>query len=418
MGPGRKNTDAFGTALITPIKRNGAAAQVSSEPPLPHDGSGALPEELQRPNVIRHGTTRLRLAQNSPPDAAQNVGSSVRFRRARSLLVPFPPCLAIVTQIVHITDVDQRPMTDAGIAVDLRGGVLSIGNFDGVHLGHQHLLKQTRRLADQLSGPAIACLFHPHPIKILRPQSVPVRLTTIERRAELMQPLGIDYLLVCQTTAELLSLTAETFFQRLILQNLKVAGLVEGANFCFGKARAGDTDLLRQLSLQNQLECQIVPLQTSGDQTISSSKIRNWIEAGDIESPIQLADYRHVISGRVVIGDQRGGSIGFPTANLGDIDVLIPPAGVYAGSASIGEKRYAAAIHLGPSPTFQSGQQGKVEVHVIGYSGDLYGSQLQVELRSKLRDVISFADQQALIDQLNQDVSAAKQLWLSEQKPQ
>ncbi|MCO8123811.1 bifunctional riboflavin kinase/FAD synthetase [Stieleria sp. TO1_6] len=320
-----------------------------------------------------------------------------------------------MTEIVSLPDVSIASL-GAAPHEGLHGGVASIGNFDGVHRGHTSLLKQTRRLADKLSGPAIACLFDPHPIAILRPDAAPKRLTSVAERARRMKPFGIDYLVVCRTSRDLLGLSAHEFFDALIRDNLKCRGMVEGENFCFGKGRGGDVQLLRTLCAEHQIEFEIAEMASAAGQSISSTRIRDLLAAGEVAAAAQMMATPHRISGVVVHGDARGRTIGFPTANLEQIDVVIPGAGVYAGHAIIKEQSYQAAIHIGKSPTFQSGLANKVEVHLLDFSADLYGQTLTVEFIDQIRGIIRFESADALTTQLHKDLQSVRQLLDQEPK--
>ncbi|WP_197455505.1 bifunctional riboflavin kinase/FAD synthetase [Stieleria neptunia] len=310
-----------------------------------------------------------------------------------------------MTEIVSIPDI-TLPAVDAA----LQGGVVSIGNFDGVHLGHAGLLGQTRQLADRLGGPAIACLFDPHPIAILRPELAPKRLTSVEERARRMTKLGIDFLVVCQTSPDLLNLSAERFFDALVRDHLKCRGVVEGENFCFGKDRRGDVDLLRTLCRDQGIEFRVAQMESADGAMISSTRIRDLLAAGNVRDAAAMMATPHLICGVVAQGDRRGRTLGFPTANLEQIDVVIPTGGVYAGFATVAAARHPAAIHIGESPTFQSGDPTKVEVHLIGFSGDLYGQTISVELVDRVRGVVRFDSVAAIADQLRKDIQSAQQL--------
>lgn len=310
-----------------------------------------------------------------------------------------------MTEIVSLPDV-TAPTIDAA----LRGGVVSVGNFDGVHRGHASMLGQTRRLADQLGGPAIACLFDPHPIAILRPELAPKRLTSAEERAHRMSKLGIDYLVVCKTSPELLNLSAEAFFHSLVRDNLKCRGMVEGENFCFGKERRGDVTLLRRLCDKCGIEFRVAEMESFDGTMISSTRIRDLLAAGDVGEASEMMGTPHRISGVVAHGDARGRTIGFPTANLDDVDVVVPAPGVYAGIATAGGSEHPAAIHIGESPTFQSGAPNRVEVHLIDFDGDLYDQELSVRFIDRIRGIIQFDSAESLADQLQKDLQSAQRL--------
>ncbi len=307
-----------------------------------------------------------------------------------------------MTEIVSLPDV-----TVATLPQRLHGGVASVGNFDGVHRGHAGLLSQTRRLADQLGGPAIACLFDPHPIAILRPELAPKRLTTVQERGRRMASLGIDFLVVCTASTDLLNLSAEQFFAGLVRNNLKARGLVEGENFCFGKDRKGDVDLLRKLCGEAGIEFRVAAMRSENGEQISSTRIRDLLAVGEVRGAAEFMGRPHRISGRVGRGDGRGRSIGFPTANLHHVDAFIPAAGVYAAIGSTDDRDYPAAVHIGESPTFQSGDSTKVEVHLIDFSGDLYGQAITVQFIHRIRGTMHFASVDELVSQLTIDLQSA-----------
>ena len=252
---------------------------------------------------------------------------------------------------------------------DIAGGVITIGNFDGVHRGHASLLGKVRGLADQLGVPAVAVVLDPHPVTILRPEVAHKRLTSIERRAELMSQHGINALVVCRVTPRFLGLTATQFFESLVVGKLKAVGMLEGPNFFFGRDRGGDLAVLSQLCQQHGVELRVVEPTSQGDQMISSTRVRRLLESGNLAEAADLLGTHYQLSGTVVAGAKRGRQIGFPTANLENIDMVVPSPGVYGGYArAAGAKRqYSAAINIGPNPTFEQDGESKVEVHLLDY---------------------------------------------------
>lgn len=290
-----------------------------------------------------------------------------------------------------------------------RGGVISIGNFDGVHRGHAALLRRVRRLADELGGPAVVVILDPHPAAILRPEKAPAKLTWLERRAELLEPLGIDYLVACPIDREFLQLSAETFFENLVLKELAAKGVVEGPNFFFGHRRGGNVETLRELCERHRIACRIADATEAGEALISSTRIREAIREGDVEAAAQMLGRPHRIRGRVVVGAGRGRQIGFPTANLSDIDVLTPGVGVYGGRVWTPDSVHVAAIHIGPNPTFENDSQTKIEVHLLDYTGDLYDRPLLVDFLSHVRDIARFDSAEQLCEQLARDMQTIRQ---------
>lgn len=257
--------------------------------------------------------------------------------------------------------------------------------------------------------PAIVFTFDPHPIHLLRPEFAPPELMTIAQRAEVLQELGVDCVIAYPTDRALLNLTAEEFFQQVLCDQLQARGMVEGPNFYFGKDRAGDVALLGQLCEQAGMFFEVVEPTVCGSRMISSSEVRKSIQNGDITEATSMLGRLYQITGTVGHGAERGRLLGFPTANLTDIKTLIPANGVYSGIGTIAGKQYPAAIHIGGNPTFQH-DETKVEVHLIGFSGDIYGQALQVQFLDQLRGTQTFTDADALKTQLLIDVESAKKL--------
>ncbi|MGE5195345.1 MAG: bifunctional riboflavin kinase/FAD synthetase [Deltaproteobacteria bacterium] len=289
----------------------------------------------------------------------------------------------------------------------LRNGFVSIGNFDGVHRGHQSMIAALTRLAKDEGRPAVIFTFDPHPIALLRPGQSPPPLTTTERKIELLAQHGIDGVVVYPTDQALLNLTPREFFDRIVLDRLDVRGLVEGPNFFFGHNRAGSVRTLHEFCSAAGRHLEIIPPVTVGDTLVSSSEIRRLIVAGQVRNAAELLGYAYRVSGTVVRGAERGRTIGFPTANIEGIRTVLPRDGVYAGRALVGSAWYAAGINLGPNPTFAD-QERKLEVHLINYAGDLYGSRIAVEFTDRLRDTVRFESVEKLKAQLAIDIDRAR----------
>ncbi len=290
-----------------------------------------------------------------------------------------------------------------------RGGAISIGNFDGVHQGHAMLIRRLRVMADRVSGPAVVITFDPPPAAILRPDRLPPRLTTIARRTELLKRLGVDQVLICQTSAELLNQTPEAFFRDLIVTKLAARGMVEGPNFHFGKGRAGTTAMLRQLCDQHQIALEIVDPQVDEAGVISSTRVRDRLLTGEIELANQMLTAPFQFSGKVTAGEARGRQLGFPTANLEHIQTLVPRDGVYGARARLADgSQRLAAVHIGGNVTFGELAR-KVEVHLLDYEGDLYQQTLVVELMIRVRDTKRFDSRDELVAQMHHDIAVVRQ---------
>lgn len=297
-----------------------------------------------------------------------------------------------------------------------RAGAVSIGNFDGVHLGHARLVERLRALAAEKSGPATVFTFDPHPVRLLRPHHAPPPLTWTERKAQLLAELGVDLVLAYPTDLELLGLSAEQFFQRIVQTALRAGYLIEGPNFFFGKDRSGNINVLASLCQASDIPLEVVPPVEIQGQMVSSSRIRQAITEGQVKLAARMMTRPYRVRGMVTHGARRGERLGFPTANLEAIDTLIPRHGVYAGRAARNGQTWAAAIHLGPRPTF-SDAAAKVEVHLIGFDGLLYGEPLEVDFLERLRDIRSFPTPDALRRQLHEDVETCRAVVAAYREP-
>lgn len=298
------------------------------------------------------------------------------------------------------------------LSTEIRSGALTIGNFDGVHLGHAKIAQQVRQRADEVGGPAVVFTFDPHPVRLLRPELAPPPLTWTRRKVELLGQLGIDAVIAYPTTPELLQLTPDEFFQQIIVQKMAAKAMVEGPNFNFGKDRAGDVKTLEALCQTNGIMLDIVePLTRPGEtEYVSSSRIRKLIAQGNVQLACEMLTQPYRIRGMVTHGAGRGAQLGFATANLEAVDTLVPEMGVYAGMSYRGDDVYAAAINIGPNPTFGE-KARKIEIHLIGFQGSLYGEPLEVSFLSRLREVTTFPDAEALKKQLDQDIQTTIQTF-------
>jgi riboflavin kinase/FMN adenylyltransferase len=290
----------------------------------------------------------------------------------------------------------------------LTKGAVAIGNFDGVHLGHARIVERLLAVAQQVKGPAVVFTFDPHPVQLLRPTQAPPPLTWIERKARLLGELGVDHVIAYPTDEALLLLSPEEFFSRIVRDRLRSKAIVEGPNFYFGRRRSGNIQRLKQLCGQADILLEIVePIQIGGEY-VSSSRVRQLIADGHVEQAAHLLTRSYRLRGMVTHGAGRGHRIGFPTANLDAIDTLLPATGVYAGRALLSDgAARPAAINIGPNPTFAE-HAVKVEVHLLDWSGALYGEPLEVDFLARLRDIQRFDGLEALQAQLRTDVEQVR----------
>jgi riboflavin kinase/FMN adenylyltransferase len=293
---------------------------------------------------------------------------------------------------------------------ECRQGVVTLGHFDGAHLGHAALLAAARDLAARLGSdvPVVAVTFEPHARAVLRPDlPAPAPLTLLADRLDALRTIGANHAVAIAPTAELLGLSAQEFFDRVVVNGLAAQGLVEGPDFCFGKGRSGTMQTLSELCQRGGLELiETAPVTLNGE-AVSSTRIRMAIESGDVCLAGNLLGRPYRLRGTVVTGDQRGRTLGFPTANL-SCATLVPGPGVYAAKAILANGHtWPAAVHLGPSPTFGV-KIPRVEAHLIGFEGNLYGELLTLDFVARLREPARFASPDLLVQQLNRDIAMAK----------
>jgi riboflavin kinase/FMN adenylyltransferase len=292
---------------------------------------------------------------------------------------------------------------------EFAGGAVTIGNFDGVHLGHRALVAAARTLAKTLGGPAVVVTFDPPPHQVLHPGPVRPPLSTLSERAELLHAAGADHVVVLQTSPSLLALSPEAFFEDLLARQLGAKGIVEGYDFRFGRGRAGTNATMRELCSAAGVAFEEVKQVLHREEPVSSSRVREAIVGGNVELAAELLARPYRISGRVVTGAKRGRTIGFPTANLGDVPTVLPGNGVYAVRALVDGKIWPAAANIGPNPTFGDDAR-KIEVHLIGFTGDLYGRPLTVEFVTRLRETRPFSSVNELIEQLKRDIEDSRRV--------
>jgi riboflavin kinase/FMN adenylyltransferase len=286
----------------------------------------------------------------------------------------------------------------------LTGGAVSVGNFDGVHRGHKRLIQSLAAMAKKLNGPSVAVTFDPPPVALLNPSALKLPLTTLPQRAELLRVAGADSVVVLRVDPSLLALSPEAFFEDVLLKQLGAKGIVEGSNFRFGRGRGGDANRLRELCQTRGLLFDTVAVDA-----ISSSSVRQILEAGHVAAARELLGRCYSISGNVIEGAKRGQTIGVPTANLGDVATALPAVGVYAGWAHRNHQRWPAVANIGPNPTFGEDAR-KIEIHLLDFAGNLYGQQLSFNFVERLRDTRPFPSVDALKQQLHQDIAQARQM--------
>jgi riboflavin kinase/FMN adenylyltransferase len=297
----------------------------------------------------------------------------------------------------------------------IRSPVLTIGNFDGLHLGHQTMLKTVIERAHALSGEAVVYTFEPHPRKVLYPEKAPRLLTTFDQKRQLLDDIGVDVLIAEPFDRDFARVTPEQFVREYIHQRIRPVEVYVGYDFHYGRDREGSMRLLTETGPRLGFAVTIIPEVTVGGADVSSTRIRDLLSEGRVEEAAALLARPFAIRGRVVPGDRRGRSLGFPTANLEAENEVLPAAGVYAGRVRLldDEGRADAPLHpavlnVGVRPTFEDGQGFLAEAHLLDWQGDLYGEHVEVDFRHRLRGERRFDGVEALREQIARDADEAR----------
>lgn len=288
---------------------------------------------------------------------------------------------------------------------------MTIGSFDGVHRGHQEIVRRVVTGATHSSVPSVVMTFYPHPAVVLGKRREPLLLTPLDVRAELLGQMGVDYVITYPFTIETSRCPAEEFINHLY-EHLGMQHLIVGEDFALGRGRKGNAARLEELGRELGFSLEVVPPVRNGDIVISSSQVRERLFDGDVDQAGRLLGRPYRISGKVVHGDARGKLLGIPTANL-DIppEQAIPKTGVYACMAGVGGERFGAVANIGYRPTFDTGIPAlRVEAHLLDYDSDMYGEVLSLDFVERLRDEMRFSSVQALIEQIQSDITRAMKI--------
>jgi riboflavin kinase/FMN adenylyltransferase len=297
-------------------------------------------------------------------------------------------------------------------SVHLRDVWLTIGSFDGVHRGHQEVIYELTAEAHTNGALAVVLTFYPHPAEIVRARDFPFYLTTPDEKAELLGNLGVDVVITHPFNREVMATPAREFMETL-QAHLQIHHLRVGYDFALGRNREGNAQMLAKLGKEWGYTLEQIPPLKLDDQIISSSRIRFLLGAGQVDEAARLLGRNYVIHGPVVVGDQRGRTIGFPTANLEIWKMrAIPAAGVYVCRATVNEITYDAVTNIGVRPTFEASPvPPRVEAHLLDFEDDIYGESVKLEFISRLRGEQRFASIDELIHQIQTDVKAAREIF-------
>ena len=297
--------------------------------------------------------------------------------------------------------------------------VITIGNFDGVHIGHQALFHEVIEKADAIGGTSTAMTFEPHPMRVLKQNNHPPLITLYEQKKELIERSGIDVLICVPFTKEFAALTAEEFIKDLLIKKIGMKAIIVGEDYTFGKNREGNLALLQSYAAQMNYEVIVaewIKATRNAPDRISSTRVRDLVMAGEIETARKMLGRHYQIRGLVVKGRDRGGKLlGIPTANINLQDELCPKTGIYAVTVEYRQYYYRGVANIGYSPTF-SDNEFTVEVHIFDFDENIYGQKIRVNFIKRIRDEKKFSGIDELKHQIHQDIKAARKILAAYEK--
>jgi riboflavin kinase/FMN adenylyltransferase len=287
--------------------------------------------------------------------------------------------------------------------------VVTIGVFDGLHLGHRAIIQLVLTQAEKSNLSSLVFAFHPSPLALLAPEKCPPALTALPKKIEILQQLGVDIVVFARFDAYLQQMSPDDFVQLVLLQSLHAKQVVVGYDWRFGKGRTGNPELLKQLGERYKFGVTIVgPTQLHGA-PVHSTRIREAISNGELDLTAQLLGRRYSIMGEVITGEGRGRQLGFPTANINPGDQMLPPNGVYAIRAKLEGRLFDGVLNMGTRPTFGE-LKFQIESHLFDFEGMVYGKTIEIFFIQKIRDERAFPNPEALSHQIQQDVAKAKEI--------
>ena len=295
------------------------------------------------------------------------------------------------------------------LSTPLPGAVVTIGNFDGVHLGHREIFRRVVRRAGEIGGTSAVLTFVPHPLKLLAPERAPRLINTYQEKERLIAASCIDVLFCLPFTRALAALPAERFVREILVGRIGVQHLIVGYDYAFGRNREGDVAFLHRCGKELGFSLEVLGPVAAGNLVYSSTRIRTMLLAGEVAEVVALLGRHFTLEGQVVHGAGRGNRLGYPTANLNVDKELLPKAGVYAVKVRRGEKVLSGVANIGSNPTFD-GEGVSLEVHLFDFHGDLYGEPLRLYFVQRLRDEKRFPSVQELVKAIAADVARAKDI--------
>jgi riboflavin kinase/FMN adenylyltransferase len=309
--------------------------------------------------------------------------------------------MEIILGINHL----KRPLTNP---------VVTLGNFDGVHLGHQKIFARVMEEALKMGGEAVVITFEPHPLKVLSPEHCPPLLTPFRKKMMLIEKSGIDTVLCIEFTTAFSQISPLAFMNTILVEKMRARKIIVGYNYHFGKDKGGDVETLKTVGKSFHVDVDVMEPLTIDGTVVSSSKIREFIKAGDVETAAKLLGRDYPVIGNVVEGAKRGHTLGFPTANLAISEEVYPKAGVYAVEVLWNRQPFNGVANIGVNPTFQAAHSEmkanvSFEVYILDFDHNIYGDEIQVSFKKRIRDEVRFGSTADLIRQIQRDVQWAEE---------
>lgn len=287
---------------------------------------------------------------------------------------------------------------------------LTLGIYDGVHLGHQKIIRRVVERAKEIGGMSCVVTFDPHPREVLMPDTAPDLLTSTKKKIELLEALGLDAVCLIRFTREFAQVEARKFVKDFLINTLRTRAIVEGYDWRFGKGRKGDVELLREIGKDNGYEVEQVDGVVIDGQIVSSTLIREMVLEGDLDKAAAYLGREYSITGDIVEGSRMGREIGFPTANIEPHHEAIPPNGIYAVRVDVAGERKNGTLNIGVRPTVTEEKKRTIEVHIMDFYRDIYNEEIEVTFVERLRDEKKFPSVEALTDQIKKDVEKARRV--------
>lgn len=291
--------------------------------------------------------------------------------------------------------------------------ILTTGTFDGVHIGHQKIISRLREIANRKAGETVMLTFHPHPRMVLFPDDHGLKLlSTLDEKAKLLEKAGIDHLIVYPFTEEFSRMTSVEYVRDLLVNQIGVDTVVVGYDHHFGRNREGDFEQLKEFAQTYDFDVEEIPPQDIDRVNVSSTKIRNALEKGDVQKARKFLGHAYTLSGEVVKGEGLGKKLGFPTANISVEETykLIPAKGVYAVKAQLEGESYSGMLNIGNRPTVSTDSNTSIEVHLFELEKEIYGKEITLSLIDRIREEVEFDSIEELVQQLKKDKEISKSL--------